>query len=115
MINPEDFQPSEEVYNYVPAPLMPGIRKLADAEEEKYRLEVELPDEPMNFIPSRVPSYNNPSRYYYAGLGAPSCGMAPEEEMMEGFGHSRLNLRFLIRMAIFILLIVLIYNMVTKQ
>ena len=115
MINPEDFRPYSEVYNYEPAPIMPGIRRLADAEEERYRLDVELPDEPLNFIPSYVPRYNNPQRFYYAGLGAPTCGgMTPEEEMVEGFAHGMIP-RFWWRLLILILIIALIYYLSNKQ
>lgn len=115
MINPEDFRPYSEVYNYEPAPIMPGIRRLADAEEEKYELDVELPDEPLNFIPSRVPHYNNPSRYYYAGIQVPECAMRPEEEeMVEGFAHKK-NRRFWLRLAIFLVILWAISLMSSRQ
>ena len=113
MIDPEDFKPYSEVYNYEPAPIMPGIRRLAGAEEEKYELDVELPDEPLNFIPSKVARYNDPKRFYYAGIQVPACAMVPEE-MVEGFSHQNIP-KFWIRLAIFLIILYLISYLSSKQ
>ena len=48
MITPDDF---ESVYQYVPAPRMPGVRRIGSFPEEKYRLLADWNDEPLNFVP----------------------------------------------------------------
>lgn len=51
MITPDDFEP---VYEFVPAPRMPGVRRIGSVPEEKYRLAVDLNDrEPLNFVPRK--------------------------------------------------------------
>lgn len=65
-MNPSDY---DAVYHYAPAPLMPGIRKLHGNPEEKYIVDYEFDAERENFIPSRIPYYNNPRPdMFYLGL-----------------------------------------------
>jgi len=65
-MNSSDY---DHVYNYTPAPIMPGIRKLHGVPEEKYIVDYEFDAERDNFVPSHVPYYNNPRPdLYYGGL-----------------------------------------------
>lgn len=99
MITPDDF---ESVYQYVPAPRMPGVRKLGDRPEERYRLTVDLDAPTYNYVP-------------VIGKQSSGCRRRPPVMAAGGVGIEpfdvRFNPRFLIQLLIIILIIWFVYNM----
>ncbi|QKF94169.1 hypothetical protein QKU48_gp0711 [Fadolivirus algeromassiliense] len=111
MISPsqDDFAP---LYKYKFVPNRNGIRKLQGYPEDMYRLDVNL-DAPSqaNFIPSTVPSYNEPKCD-----NIPMMIPIPKNAMMlEGFGNVTGGKRFLIRLVVFALIIGLLFYIVNKN
>lgn len=111
MISPteDDFAP---IYRYMSPPPPPGIRRLAGAPEENYRLDYDI-DTPLpnNFVPSSVPSYNN-----FRQGGIPLAVAIPPN-VLEGFGMGRMHVgnRFLLRLVVFALIIGLLFYIVNKK
>ena len=109
MITPDDFEP---VYEFAPAPRMPGVRRLGCAREEKYRLAVDLDaDEPNNFIPPPIPSGGGRRcgerwRRRPPVMAATGIGLEPFEVSV--------NIGFICTLLIIILIIWLVYNTANK-
>lgn len=107
MITPDDFEP---VYEYVPAPRMPGVRRIGSVPEEKYRLAVNLDAEPLNFVPSHVAGSScgcgERWRHRPPVMAAGGVGLEPFEV--------KINTGFLCTLLVIILIIWLIYNTANK-
>ncbi|ARF11450.1 hypothetical protein Klosneuvirus_1_307 [Klosneuvirus KNV1] len=107
MITPDDF---ESVYQYVPAPRMPGVRKIGSVPNEKYRLAVNLDAEPLNFVPAHASK---------SGCGCGErCRRRPPVMAAGGIGvepfEVKINTGFLSTLLILILIVWLVYNTSNK-
>jgi len=98
-----------ELNNYSYPPIMPGIRRLAGVPEARHKVNYDFEGAPLNFVPSHLPQYGT-SRY-----GVPV--MLPENGRMalEGFGAMSKGNRFLVRLAVFLLIIGLVCYLVGKK
>lgn len=104
MINPDDFEP---VYEFAPAPRMPGVRKLGCRPEERYRLAVNLnADGPINFVPQGS-SCGKRWRRRPPVMAADGIGLEPFDVTI--------NTGFLCTLLIIILIIWLIYSTSNKH
>lgn len=87
-----EFSP---LYDYLPPPPRPGIRKLCGVSEEQYNVRF-LDENIPNFSPHLHPEYNNP--------------LCNNTVKYEAFGHGGMNTDFLFRLLMFIVIIgVVIY------
>lgn len=109
MISPNDFDP---LFEYIPAPQMAGVRKIASGKNEKYRLAVNLDDEPINFNPAHVPSTSS-RRCGERWVRRPPV-MAASGIGIEPF-EVRINTGFLSTLLIIILVLWLVYSTSNKQ
>lgn len=103
MINPTDFDP---LFEYVPAPRMYGVRRLGSVPEEKYRLTVNIDEEPLTFVPAHVPQSGKTCcgrlRRRPPVMAAGGIGLEPFEV--------RINTGLLFTLIILAIAIWLIYN-----
>ena len=107
MINPNDFRNEyDPVYDYTPAPIMPGIRHLHGVPEEHHKVLVDLEAVNDNFVPNHMPEFNNNRMVVPVVMAAGGYGL-------EGFGSS--NVRFILRLFIFALIIALIFYLIKKN
>lgn len=91
----------QNVYQYVPAPIMPGIRKLGGVQAERAMLVSGWDDKPLNYVPSHDPNFGKPVK----------CIPIMPANGMEGFGSSS----DLLRIVILFLIIALIYYLVKQD
>lgn len=100
------------LYKYVSAPPIPGVRRLACAPEQKYRLTANLNKTDYNFIPSHHASYNAKNCYVpvYSAQGV------YDPETLEGFGGNMPSgLKKLLQCIICILIILMIIYLLRKE
>lgn len=91
----------QNVYQYVPAPIMPGIRKLEGAQIERAMLVSGWNDEQLNYVPSHDPNFRKPIQ----------CVPIMPANGIEGFGSSS----DLLRIVILFLIIALIFYLVKQD
>ena len=93
MITPDEFEP---LYQYVPAPIMPGVRNLFSGPMERYRLTVNLDDDEYNFVPPRG-SYKYGKRLRPPVMVAGGIGIEPFTlQISTGFTFNLILIIFLI-------------------
>ena len=100
---------NENVFKYVNAPIMPGIRKIAGAPDEHYRLSVDL-DAALedNFVPSHGQGFyagRHPGDIRFPIMGAGGMGI-------EGFGTFP---NYFWRIVIFLLIVGLVIYLLQQK
>jgi hypothetical protein len=114
MIDPTNFRGEyDSAYDYVSPPIMPGIRQLAGVPEEHAMLRVNLDSVYDNYIPSHIPHFND--QRTVGPVAIPIRGMTRQGLNcgVEGFGG--FSGRFLLRLFIFALIIILICYLIKNN